>query len=187
MGDIAGNEGAEVLPIMPPSGEDFDFDTIDCSPSGPEVSVADDFELLTETGCPVLEIVGEKSEMAFYMNTTLPYVAFHIKSVRKFMGITLRFIDNTKTTRTVSFSNKRSVVTVDQDKCFLPIEIGMEGWQYLCLDFERICKNAFGTSYSSCKEVTVHGSCRLSKLFFQKREYADAELPEYLRVCVREN
>ena len=29
MGDIAGNEGAEVLPIMPPSGEDFDFDTID--------------------------------------------------------------------------------------------------------------------------------------------------------------
>ena len=187
MGDIAGSEGTGVLPIMPPTADDFDFDTIDCSPSGPEVSVADDFELLTETGCPVLEIVGEKSEMAFYMNTNLPYVAFHIKGVGKFLTITLTFTDDAKRTRTVHFSNKRSVVTVDQDKCYLPIEIGMEGWQYLSLDFERICKNAFGTSYSICKEVTVHGSCRLSKLFFQKREYADAELPEFLRVCVREN
>ena len=187
MGDIVGSEGTGVLPIMPPTADDFDFDTIDCSPSGPEVSVADDFELLTETGCPVLEIVGEKSEMAFYMNTNLPYVAFHIKGVGKFLAITLTFTDDAKRTRTVHFSNKRSVVTVDQDKCYLPIEIGMEGWQYLSLDFERICKNAFGTSYSSCKEVTVHGSCRLSKLFFQKREYADAELPEFLRVCVREN
>jgi hypothetical protein len=180
-------EKAEVLAIMPPTADDFDFETIDCCPSGPEVSVVDDFELLIEGGAPVLEVLGEKSEMAFYMNTNLPHVALHIKSIARFMAISLQLVDDLGKERTVHFSNKRSIVTVDQDKCSLPIGIGMEGWQYLNLDFERICKNAFGTHYKSCLSVTVHGSCRLSKLFFQQREYADVELPEFLRVCVPEN
>ena len=184
--DILRHNGVEVLPVLPPSGDDFDFDAIDCNPSGPEVTVVDDFELAEKSGSPVLDIVGEKSQMTFYTSTMLQHVALHVKSVSRYMSFTFTLIDDTKETRVIVFSNKRSVVTVDKNACNLPIEIG-EGWQYLTLDFERICANAFGTHYVSCTECTVNGSCRLSKLFFQKNEYADVELPEFLRVCVEED
>ena len=176
----------DILPIMPPSGEDFDFDAIDCLPTGPEVTITDDFELLTESGCPVLEIIGEKSKITFFTNCTLPFVALHLKNIDRFLGITMGIQDDKGENRIIKFTNKRSLVIVDKNECNLPLELG-EGWQYLSLDFQRICNNAFGSNYVGCTEITVHGSCRLSKLFFQSEEYADVELPEFLRVCVREN
>ena len=124
--------------------------------------------------------------MTFFTSTMLQHVALHVKNISRYMGFKFTLIDSTKQTREVIFSNKRSVVMVDKNVCYLPIEIG-EGWQYLTLDFERICMNAFGTNYVSCTECTVQGTCRLSKLFFQKREYADVELPEFLRVCIAED
>ena len=33
-----------------------------------------------------------------------------------------------------------------------------------------------------CGEITVHGSCRLHKIYFQSKRHADCELPSYLRV-----
>ncbi|KAJ1407587.1 hypothetical protein B484DRAFT_309359, partial [Ochromonadaceae sp. CCMP2298] len=63
----------------------------------------------------------------------------------------------------------------------VPLEI-QEGWQYLCIDLEDLLANAFGASYAMCREVTVCGSCRLSKLYFQSQMYADVELPKFLRV-----
>ena len=186
MNAILSSNDVELLPVLPPSGDDFDFDAIDCNPSGPDVTVVDDFELAEKSGSPVLEILGEKSQMTFYTSTTLQHMALHIKSVSRFMALKMTILDNSNETREVVFSNKRSVVMVDKNKCYLPLDIG-EGWQYLTIDFERICINAFGTHYVKCTECTVQGSCRLSKLFFQKQEYADVELPEFLRVCINED
>ena len=64
------------------------------------------------------------------------------------------------------------------------IEIG-EGWQYLTLDLS-ICANAW---HPLCQLHRVHRERKLPpfQLFFQKNEYADVELPEFLRVCVEED
>ena len=45
--------------------------------------------------------------------------ALHIKSVSRFMVLKITFLDDAKT-REVVFSNKRSVVMVDKNKCYLP-------------------------------------------------------------------
>lgn len=173
---------AAVVAVIPPGPDDFDFDQIDCLPVGPEVTIVDDFELLTETSAPVLEITGDASKIVFFTQCSLPFVNFHIKNIDRFIGITLTFNDSDGGSREVNFNTKRSIVTVDKTIANLPVIIG-DGWQFLCLDFQRIATSAFGCNYSACTEITVHGSCRLSKVFFTKREVADVELPAYLRVC----
>ena len=173
---------ATVVAIIPPGPDDFDFDQIDCLPVGPEVTIVDDFELLIDSGAPVLEITGDASKLVFFTQCSLPYVNFHIKNIDRFIGITLTFNDSQGESREVNFSTKRSIVTVDKAIANLPVIVG-EGWQFLCLDFPKIAAGAFGCNYSACTEITVHGSCRLSKVFFTKREVADVELPSYLRVC----
>lgn len=173
---------ADVVAIMPPGPDDFDFDQIDCLPDGPEVSITDDFELLLESGAPVLEMIGDESKIVFFTNCKLPKIGLHIKNIDRFLGLAFTLIDDEGNTRIVRFHTKRSLVTVDKNEANLPILIGI-GWQYLCLDFKHICHNAFGCGYSSCTEITVHGSCRLGKVFFMAKEMADVELPPFLRVC----
>jgi len=176
----------EVHAVIPPGPEDFDFDQIDCLPVGPDITIADDFELLVESGCPVLEITGQESKICFYVQTNLPLINFHIKNVDRYMGLSIIFMDDIGLNRTVNFSTKRSLVTVDKTICNLPIIIG-EGWQFLCLDLCHICTTAFGTNYSYTTEIQVHGTCRLSKVFFTLRQMSDIELPQFLRVAQREN
>jgi hypothetical protein len=176
------SSNVDVLAILPPTGDDFDFEAIDCLPTGPEVTIVDDFEITLEAGFPVLEILGDDSKIVFFTNTKLPYVAFHMKTIEKFLSLSLTFVDDIGETRTATFSNKRSVVTADPHSVEIPLKVG-EGWQYLTLDLQNTCINAFGTNYASCTEVAVHGSCRLGKLFFQQSKYADVQLPTFLRVC----
>jgi len=180
MSDLA--KDASVVAVIPPGPDDFDFDQIDCLPVGPEVTIVDDFELLLDSGAPVLEITGDASKIVFFTQCSLPIVNFHIKNVEKFISIAVTFNDSSGGSREVNFNTKRSIVTVDKTVANLPVVIG-EGWQYLQLDFHKIAASAFGCNYSACTEITVHGSCRLSKVFFTKTELADAELPAYLRVC----
>ncbi len=177
---MAGND--DILAVIPPGPDDFDFDQIDCLPVGPDVTIVDDFELLVDSGCPVLDIAGKESKMIFYTESTLPLICFHIKSVEKYLGLTLKMTDDSGEARTVNFNTKSSIVTLDKNTLNLPINIG-DGWQFLCLDFRKLCNHGFGTNYSHCTEVQVQGSCRLSKIFFESREFSDIELPAYLRVC----
>jgi len=173
---------ASVVAVIPPGPDDFDFDQIDCLPVGPKVTIVDDFELLLESGAPVLEIIGDASKIVFFTQCSLPIVNFHIKNIEKFITITVTFNDSEGGSREVNFNTKRSIVTVEKAVANLPVVIGV-GWQFLQLDFSKIASSAFGCNYSACTEITVHGSCRLSKVFFTKREVADVELPTYLRVC----
>ncbi len=175
----------EVLAVIPPGPEDFDFDQIDCMPVGPGVSIADDFELLVESPCPVLEINGEDSNMIFFAQSTLPLINMHIKNVNKYISVSVSLTDDMGIARVINFQSKRSVVTIDKNVTNLPINVG-EGWQYLCLDLRKLCNHAFGCNFAYCTEIVVHGSCRLSKVFYTAREFSDVELPSFLRVCQKE-
>lgn len=55
-------------------------------------------------------------------------------------------------------------------------------WQYINLDLVDMVDRAFGTLFVSCRSVRISGTCRLSKVYLQDREYADVELPTLLRL-----
>ena len=173
----------EIMPVLPPSDEELDFEHLDCSPNG-EISVVDDNELSLEGNAPVIEVLGFDSNIVFFVNCRQPYLVIHFKSIDRFFSLSVTLRDSIGKDRKFEISNKRSVIAVDKDMCKLPLEVG-PGWQRVCVDLNNLVLKAFGSSFVICSSVVINGSCRISKLFFQKEDYSDIELPSFLRVCVK--
>lgn len=169
----------EIVALVPRNELDVDFDQLDAIPSGPEVNIIDDYEL-QKAGLPVVDIAAD-SKLTFYTNCTLPQLVIQFWNSNRFMSLSIILVDDKRQKRTFHISNKRSIITVDKNVCSIPIEI-TEGWQRVNLDFESLLQNAFGTSFMSCYEIQVCGALKLARLFFQGKDYADNELPSYLRV-----
>mmetsp|Transcript_19545 Transcript_19545/g.26839 ORF Transcript_19545/g.26839 Transcript_19545/m.26839 type:complete len:180 (-) Transcript_19545:566-1105(-) len=174
----------DITPVLPQSDGKIDFDMLDCSTSGPEVAIVEDFELQASpnNAVSVIELIGNESKVLFYTDCSRPLLVLYVKNIQRFLKIILLCEDDTGTEIKFEFSNNNSFVSVDKHgHCKLPLEIDF-GWQYICMDLEDIVANACGTTFSICKEVTVCGSCRLLKMYFQSKRFADCELPNYLRL-----
>ena len=130
------------------------------------------------------EIIGSNSKITFFTvsDDLHPYVVFHLKNIERFITIKLLTIDTQNKERTIEMTTKTSQVVIENTNyCKLPLLIG-EGWQRLCINLNDVLRLAFGVKYRSCQEVTVFGSCRFSCIFFQAKDYADPQLPMFLRV-----
>ena len=171
----------ELTAILPPNESIIDFDMIDCMVKGPEISIIEDKELSLTNPPSVIELIGAESKITFFTDCSRQYLVLNFKSVDRFMTIVLNCIDDTGEMKNITITNKVSFITADRQNCKLPLEVE-EGWQHLCIDLEDLLANAFSATFATCAEVTVCGSCRLSKLYFQSIKYSDVELPKYLRV-----
>jgi hypothetical protein len=169
-----------LLPIIPRvdagNGGEIDFEMINCYPFG-DVVVVDD----VETAKSSVEIHGESSFLQFPVQCGLPYLVFQIKNLDRFLKILIQVRDNENTLRSFTITNKRTTIQIKDNTCDLPVQLGL-GWQYLNLDLEDLMRRCFGTGYAVVHEITVFGSTRIGKIYFQDREFSDAELPGYLRL-----
>ncbi|GMI09907.1 hypothetical protein TrVE_jg13459 [Triparma verrucosa] len=141
-----------------------------------------------------IELSGEASiTWDLQQNGNVPilrYLTLHLKSLDKFVSFSITVLDESLKTRIFKISNHRShcvisTAQVDGEEvsiCELPMEIG-HSWQMCCLDLVNLCEKAFGTTKPNTLSITVNGNCRVSKVFFHKERYADAEMPAHLR-CV---
>jgi hypothetical protein len=75
----------------------------------------------------------------------------------------------------------RSIVKIEGHLAEIPMVLGA-GWQYISADLADLTAKAFGVAYFSTIQVRVNSSCRLFRLYFAGREYADIELPPFLRL-----
>lgn len=171
----------EITTVIPPDDAPLEFEHLDCSLFGSEVNIIDDIELDLTAAVPTVELLGTDSKIRLFTDCERPMLAMHIKFIKRFMNMEIVVLDESHTERVFQLSNKTSFVTVTENICKAPIQV-KDGWQYLLIDLEEIVANAFGTSYHKCVEVTISGSCRISKLYFQSKKYADIELPAFLRV-----
>eukprot|EP00937_MAST-01D_sp_MAST-1D-sp2_P000834 g834.t1 len=179
----------KIVPLLPPNDIDTDYEQLhvvmaarhecDVLLGGNEVAVFDDPEL--EQQC--VEILGAQAGLHFGCDSILRYLVVHTKNLGKFFRIEIEVIDDSKQYRVFKASNTASMAHVDQrqGECTLPLQLA-DGWNHLCLDLETLTANAFDTAYLSCVQVRVFANCRLLRVYFQDRPYADAELPEYLQV-----
>jgi Protein of unknown function (DUF667) len=174
---------ADITPLIPSQDGDIDFDAIDCLPIGEDTTVVDDMELGGSLGRPAIEVLGPESRITFYPNCRRPYLVIHFKTMDKFLSFSVLVRDDSGVNRLIEMSSRRSIVSVDKDIAQLPLQVSSaRGWQRICLDFDHLLIHAFGTSFISCLELSIIGSCRVSTIFFQSQLYSDIELPEFLRV-----
>ena len=171
----------ELTPVLPPADGGVDFDLLDCMVKGPEISIIEDKELSVTAPPPVIELIGHDSCITFFVDCSRQYLVLNFKSVDRFLTILLTCVDDTGEMKNIEITNKASFITADRRSAKLPLQIE-DGWQFLCIDLEDLLANAFSSTFAACKEITVCGSCRLSKVYFQSVLYSDVELPKFLRV-----
>lgn len=172
----------ELSPIFPPNNEPIDFDNIDCQILGTEIEMVEDSELNYESPPQVLEIRNNNTKIRFFTDCPRPYLVIQFKTIKKFLTIEFICLDENGQEKIFMASNRTSFITVDGSICKLPLTTPQEGWQYCMINLEDLFADAFGSIYYQCREVIIHGSCRLSKIYFQSKQYADIELPSFLRV-----
>merc|ERR1711964_885753 len=97
------------------------------------------------------------------------------------MGIKVK--DKTGVMKSIQFANHQSVAKINlkENKCRLPMKLD-RGWNYLNIDLENVVSKAFGASYEHTRTITIKAQCRIWRVYFQNREYADVELPKLLRM-----
>lgn len=168
-----------ITPIFPLNDDqDVDFDVLDCTPSG-EVHIAEDEELGNSL---VVELCGNDSRITFFTQTDYRYLVVFLNACSRFCSVAVIINDDHGNERFIEVSNRRSTVTVENNTATkIPMEV-KEGWQRICLDLQDIVQVCFGTNFSSCLEVSAAGGCRLYKVFLQAEDYAEPQLPTYLRV-----
>lgn len=171
----------ELTPVLPPNDSPIDFDMLDCMVKGTEISITEDKELSLTMPPSVIELIGHESSITFFVDCSRQYLVVNFKSVDRFLTFVLTCVDDTGEMKNIVITNKASFITADRRSAKLPLQIE-DGWQFLCIDLEDLLANAFSATFAACKEITVHGSCRISKLYFQSVLYSDVELPKYLRL-----
>ena len=151
---------------------------VDCEEAGSGiVDIVDDAVIETS----VVELLGEGASLIFPCSTTLPYIIMHAKNLGKYFEILIEIMDSGRQQRKITISNHQSACRVKPFECSLPWNIG-DGWNYTCLNLKDITQRAFGTEYFKTVCVQVFSNCRVWRLYFADREYADCELPPPLRV-----
>jgi hypothetical protein len=130
----------------------------------------------------VVELLGTYANLGFALaDMKLPLLVLHVKNLTKFVRIELVLSDTAGRVLNVSLSNRQSVVRAKTQSASLPLKLA-PGWNRICLDLRTVCARAFGAQFHSCAGVRVFANCRIWRLFFQQRDYADDELPAHLRV-----
>ena len=170
----------ELVPIFPPSeSEIVDFDSANCAISGPDVNIIDDADLC---GKAVVDIIGNDSKVEFFTLSVYPFAVLHLNGLNRFFTIQFHVKDDCDMDRIFLLSNKVSNVTVNGNFCTIPMDIE-DGWQRLCINLDQLLQCAFGSRFKASKRVAICGSCRIARLFYQGKDYADCQLPSFLRVA----
>jgi hypothetical protein len=59
-----------------------------------------------------------------------------------------------------------------------------EGWNQIQFNLADFCRRAYGTTYVETLRVQVHCSCRVRRIYFSDRLYAEEELPPEFKLFV---
>ena len=79
--------------------------------------------------------------------------------------------------------NAQSATRVKPFICTMPMRLD-EGWNQIQFNLADFCKRAYGTGYVETLRVQVHCSCRVRRIYFSDRLYAEEELPAEFKLFV---
>ncbi len=59
-----------------------------------------------------------------------------------------------------------------------------EGWNQIQFNLADFCRRAYGTTYVETLRIQLHCSCRVRRIYFSDRLYAEEELPPEFKLFV---
>lgn len=62
-----------------------------------------------------------------------------------------------------------------------------EGWNQIQFDIADFTRRAYSTNYVETLRVQIHANCRLRRIYFADRVYAEEELPPEIKLWIPNN
>ena len=106
----------------------------------------------------------------------LPFIVIIAKNLGKYFSFEIQVLDDKGETRRFRASNYQVATRVKPYITTMPMRLD-PGWNQIVFNLGDYVKRAYGTNYVETARVTVHANCRLRRIYFTDRLYAEEELP----------
>lgn len=133
----------------------------------------------------VLEIMGSNVSTCYItcpanpkqtLGIKLPFLVMIIKNMKKYYSFEVTIRDDKNIRRRFRASNYQSTTKVKPFICTMPMRLD-EDWNQIQFNLSDFTRRAYGTNYIETLRVQVHANCRIRRLYFSDRLYAEEELP----------
>lgn len=132
-----------------------------------------------------LEICGSNVSTTFItcpgepkktLGIKLPFLVMIIKNLKKYFTFEVTVLDDKNVHRRFRASNYQSTTRVKPFICTMPMRLD-EGWNQIQFNLSDFTRRAYGTNYVETLRVQIHANCRIRRIYFSDRLYAEEELP----------
>ncbi|KAH7644457.1 cilia- and flagella-associated protein 20 [Dermatophagoides farinae] len=106
----------------------------------------------------------------------LPFLILIVKNLKRFFSFEVEILDDKNVRRRFRASNFQSVTRVKHFICSMPLRLD-DGWNQIAFNLNDFCRRAYGSNYMETVRVTINANCRLRRVYFADRMYAEDELP----------
>lgn len=133
----------------------------------------------------VLEVAGTNVSTTYItcpadpkqtLGIKLPFLVMIIKNLKKYFTFEVTVLDDKGVHRRFRASNYQSSTRVKPFICTMPMRLD-DGWNQIQFNLSDFTRRAYGTNYVETLRVQIHANCRIRRIYFSDRLYAEDELP----------
>jgi len=106
----------------------------------------------------------------------LPFLVMIVKNMKKYFTFEVMVLDDKNVRRRFRASNYQSTTRVKPFICTMPMRLD-DGWNQIQFNLSDFTKRAYGSNYMETLRVQIHANCRVRRVYFSDRLYAEDELP----------
>lgn len=140
----------------------------------------------------VVEVMGNNVHTCFIqcpssssqtLGIKLPFLVMIIKNMKKFFTFEVTILDDRNITHRFRASNYLSTTKVTPFLCSMPLRLD-EGWNQVQFNLADFTRRAYGSNYVQTQRVQIHANCRIRRVYFSDRLYAEEELPPEFKLML---
>ncbi|KAL3315025.1 Cilia- and flagella-associated protein 20 [Cichlidogyrus casuarinus] len=133
----------------------------------------------------VLELIGSNISSTYIscpldatktLGIKLPLLVLIVKNLGRYFTFEVQILDDKGIKRRFRASNFQSTTRVKPYICTMPLRLDSD-WNQVQFNMADFTKRAYGTNFVEALRVQIHANCRIRRIFFCDRVYAEDELP----------
>ncbi|KRZ97911.1 ADP-ribosylation factor 1-like 2, partial [Trichinella sp. T8] len=111
----------------------------------------------------------------------LPFLVLLVKNLGKDFSLEVETIDASKAVRRFRWSTFQEKPRQAIIICTMPMRLST-GWNFLQINLDDISRKLYSQPYRETRRIMIHPNCRIRRVFFADRIYAEDDLPREFRL-----
>ncbi|KRZ17101.1 ADP-ribosylation factor 1-like 2 [Trichinella zimbabwensis] len=111
----------------------------------------------------------------------LPLLVLLVKNLGKDFSLEVETIDASKAVRRFRWSTFQEKPRQTTIICTMPMRLSI-GWNFLQINLADISRKLYSQPYRETRRIMIHPNCRIRRIFFADRIYAEDDLPREFRL-----